>query len=156
MEKIELLFSDIISTLQIAKLYGTEHLRFRKYLDNSYDFLAGILRDRDELVLGIIGEELAFEKEIFFDLSRRLKIMISYLKERGIEKIVFSSGLTKEEFQRFFGFLIMRKEEVKQDPQKHLNNLKITHITLGKLQGPAVTEEGLKNAGNAHAGSLRF
>lgn len=115
LEKIENAIKSVISTLQIAKLYGTTHAKYKKFLDKAYDDLRLALSDRGELVIGIIGDELAFEKEILFDMSRSVRPMIAYLKQREIERISFSGSLDKEELDGFFTFLMRPKDEVKND-----------------------------------------
>ncbi len=135
LEKIENIIKDIVSTLQNAKLYSVEHARFKKYVDKTYEDLSDILKEKDELVLGIVGQELAYEKEIFFDLSRSLKPTIDYLKERGIEKIIFYRNLQKEELTRLFMLLGMRKDEIKNEPQEYLSVAGVRNIFVGKLQG---------------------
>ena len=65
-EKIEGAFKDLISALQVARLYPDWHPQFKKSVDKAFEGLSTILEEREELIIGIIGEELAFEKEIFF------------------------------------------------------------------------------------------
>ena len=89
-QKIEKAFKDLLTSLQTAKLYGPEHPITKDSIEKVYLSLQDVLAEREELVIGIIGEELAFEKEIFFDLSKLLKQMILYLKDRGIERISFN------------------------------------------------------------------
>jgi putative nucleotidyltransferase with HDIG domain len=84
--------------------------------------------------VGIVGEELAFEKEIFFDLSKSVKQMILYLKERNVEKIEFLRGLTKDELSKFISFLVMPKDQVKHEPQEYLTVLGIRNIVVGKIK----------------------
>ena len=105
-DKIEVSFKELISTLQIAKLYPDWHPQFKKAIDKAYLSLKDALSEREELVIGIIGEELAFEKEIFFGLSKMTKPMILYLKGRGIERIAFSRGLEKEELNKLIALLL--------------------------------------------------
>jgi hypothetical protein len=65
LEKIEICFRDLLSALQTAKLYTVNHPMFRKSLDKAYASLQEVLSIREELVLGFVGDEIAFEKEIF-------------------------------------------------------------------------------------------
>ena len=71
-------------------------------------------------MVGIVGEELAVENEIFFDLSRTLKPMIQHLKERKIERISFRRQLSREELSGFIEFLAVNKEQAGQDAQDFL------------------------------------
>jgi putative nucleotidyltransferase with HDIG domain len=134
LDRIENAFRSLILVLQIAKLYSTEHRKFREYLDKAFESFQDALKDKDELVIGIVGEEMAFEKEILFDLSRSVKSMILYLKARGIEKITFYRPLSKEELSKFIAFLIAPKEELKKDHQENLVALGIRNINVGKIK----------------------
>jgi putative nucleotidyltransferase with HDIG domain len=136
LEKVEIAFRNIIASLQMAKLYSTEHIIFRNSVTKAYNSLQDVLKDRTELVIGIIGNELAFEKEIFFELSKLAQPVIVFLKKRGIERIVFHSGLTLQ--------------EEKKDPQEYLASLGISNIKVGKIKvgsskGPgSIKEEALQ------------
>src|SRR4030042_6721698 len=112
LEKVEDAFRDLISAFQVARLYPDWHPQFKKSVEKAYISVEEALEGREELVIGIVGEELAFEKEIFFELSKNVRPMIIYLKERGIERIAFMRGMENEELNRFIAFLIMPKEEI--------------------------------------------
>ena len=93
LERIETFIRDFLASLQTAKLYAVAHPIFKKSAQKTHQSLQDILQERDELAIGIIGDELAFEKEIFFDLSRQVRQAVFYLKERGIERDrAFESG----------------------------------------------------------------
>ncbi len=134
-EKVDTIFQSVISALQIAKLYSTDHPKFMKFLDNAYLLLQGHLNEKGDLVIGIVGEELAYEKEILFELSKTLKPMIGYLKAREIERIVFHKKMSKEELRRFIDFLNKPKEEiVHKDVVEVLASMGIKNITVGKIK----------------------
>lgn len=142
LEKIETSFRDFVSCLQTARLYSDWHPQFKKSLEKAYNSLGEALKEREDLVIGIVQEELAFEKEIFFELSKIEKPMILYLKERGIEKIQFLPGLEKEELSRFISFLTAPKEEFKQKFQETLVPLGIKNIVAGKIKVSSGTSSG--------------
>lgn len=146
-EKIENSFKEFISALQVARLYPNWHPQFKKSIDKAYDSLLGALEEREQIVIGIIGEELAFEKEIFFELSKFLKPMVLYLKERGIERIEFFQGLDIEELSKFISFLVRPKGEVMNEPQEELAILGIRNIGVGKIKaGSAALPEELQKS----------
>ncbi len=134
LNKIEVVFKSLLSCLQTVRMYGANHPMFAKSLDNAYLDFENILADHQDIVIGIIGEELAFEKEIFFDLGKFLRPAILYLKERNIERLVFSRGLNKEELRIFIGFIARPKEDFKGDPQMLLNLAGLEHISIGKIK----------------------
>jgi HD-GYP domain-containing protein (c-di-GMP phosphodiesterase class II) len=145
LENIENSFKDLLASVQTAKLYGSEHSIFHKSVDKAYASLMDVLSEREELTIGIVGEELAFEKEIFFELSQMVRPAIIYLKDKGIEKLSFSRGLEREELSKFITFLAAPKEGVERDPQEHLSLMGIANIKVGKLKAssPAKAEEAL-------------
>ena len=132
--KIEEAFKGLLTCIQAFRMYGEAHPMFVKSLDTSFEDLAVVLADREELVIGIVGEDLAFEKEIFFDLARILRPAILYLKERNIERIVFYRGLSKEELIKFISFVSRPKKDFQGDLQAALNRTGVEHISIGKLK----------------------
>ena len=142
LNKIENSFKDLVSALQSAKLYTTGHPMFAKSLDKAFDSMQEVFKERQEFIIGIIDEELAFEKEIFFDLSKTIKPAILYLKERGIERIIFSRALEKEELFNFIEFLTLSKDEVSANPQEYLKLKGIRNISVGKIQGTPSSRVG--------------
>ena len=133
-EAIENSLRSLISSLQLARIYPLEHPKFKESLENAHNSLRNLLEERSELVIGIIGEELAFEKEVFFNLSKSVKPFIQYLKERGVERIAFTRGITKEELSAFIVFLITPKDEISSGIQEYLLDKGIKNIAIGKIK----------------------
>lgn len=155
LEDIESAFKQLLASLQAAKLYGTEHLLFKKSVEKVYFSLHNILMEKNELVFGIVEEELAFDKEIFFDLSKSARSEILYLKSRGIEKIVFFLGMEKEELDKFIKFLVTPRAEIKTDAQDHLLMLGVKNISVGKLKtGISDTETKVISLFNLYESSI--
>lgn len=140
-EKLEASLRDLISSLQLAKIYPLDHPSFRDSLDKAWNGLLYLLSQDDELVIGIVGDELAFGKEIFFELSKMVKPLIQYLKERDIERIVFRRGIKKEELAGFINFLITPKEKIGNDVQKYLSLAGVENISAGKIKVSHPKEE---------------
>jgi HD-GYP domain-containing protein (c-di-GMP phosphodiesterase class II) len=115
-------------------MYGEAHPMFQKSLDKAAEAFAEVLASRQEMVIGIVGKELAFEKEILFDLAKFLGPAILYLKERNIERIAFYSGLDREELRKFICFISGPKEDFKGDLQASLAIAGVEHISIGKLK----------------------
>jgi putative nucleotidyltransferase with HDIG domain len=132
--KIEVAFKELLTCLQTAKMYGRAHPMFQKSLEKAYAAFKEVLNDRAEIVIGIVGDELAFEKEIFFDLGKLLRPAILYLKERNIERLAFYRPLSQEELGKFVGLVSGPKEDFKADPQQLLALAGIENISIGKLK----------------------
>lgn len=134
---VEAAFKSLLTCLQAYRMYGLNHPMFTKSLDSAYASFEDVLAERQEMVIGIVGEDLAFEKEIFFDLSKFLRPAILYLKERNIERLAFLRGLSKDELRVFIEFIARPKEDFKGGLQEMLNLAGIQHINIGKLKvGP--------------------
>lgn len=133
-EDIKKFIKDFMSALQVARIYEIEHPKFIEAIESSYSSLDLVLAQKNELIIGIFGDELASENEIFFDLSKKITQPISSLKDLGIEKISFKRGVTKEELIKFISFLIAPKDTDSEDLQKYLSFLGITHIQIGKVK----------------------
>ncbi|MDD5505438.1 MAG: HD domain-containing protein [Candidatus Omnitrophica bacterium] len=131
---IEKAFKELLTCLQTAKMYGVVHPMFQKSLDRAYAAFEVVLAERQEMVIGIVGDELAFEKEILFDLGKLLRSAVLYLKERNIERLAFYRGLNKDELGKFVGLLAGPKEDFKTDPQLLVAHNGIKNISIGKLK----------------------
>ena len=149
-DKIENTFRELIASLQVARLYPQWHPQFKMAVEKAHAALTDALKDRQELVIGIVGEEIAFEKEIFFSLSAMSKPMIAYLKERGIEKIAFYQGIQSEELSKFVAFLTTPKDEIQQQLQEEFSLPGIKNIAVGKIKvsGSSVIKEKAMEAIN--------
>ena len=131
---VEVAFKGLLTCLQSLKMYGEAHPMFQKSLDKALEAFTDVLAGRQEMVIGIVGKELAFEKEILFDLAKFLSPAILYLKERNIERIAFYSGLNREELRKFVCFIAGPKEGFKGDLQASLSLTGVEHISIGKLK----------------------
>jgi putative nucleotidyltransferase with HDIG domain len=133
-ERIEVAFRSLMSALQIATLYSIKHAKFDKFIAQAADDLHLAFGDANEIVIGIVGNELAWGKEVLFDLSRSLKNMIQYLKSRNVERIGFSRDVSKDELKALIGFLIMPRDKIPEDQQQYLTGLGVRHISVGKIK----------------------
>ncbi|MFH1281429.1 MAG: HD domain-containing phosphohydrolase [Candidatus Omnitrophota bacterium] len=131
---IEAALKGLLNCLQALKMYTSSHPMFQKSLDKAFEAFTDVLASRQEMVIGIIGEELAFEKEILFDLAKFLRPAILYLKERNIERIAFYNGLNKEELRKFVNFIAGPRDDFKGDFQAALSLAGVEHIVIGKLK----------------------
>lgn len=132
-EKVESFFTDLVTCLQILKIYTQEHPKFNEAASKAYTSLSDILKARDDLVIGIVGEEVAFEKKIFFDLSKKIQQVILYLKDKGIERIAFYRGVSKDELINFIKFLTIRTDNI-TEADAHFSRMGIKNISAGKIR----------------------
>ncbi|MFA4889128.1 MAG: HD domain-containing phosphohydrolase [Candidatus Omnitrophota bacterium] len=133
-KKIEGAFREFTTALQTAKLYAVKHPIFKAALEKAFFSLQEALGGRPDFTIGIVGDELACGKEIFFELTKLVRPVITYIKERGIEKITFYRGLTREELEKFIDFLAAPKAEMKLSVGEYFAQAGIRNIFAGKLQ----------------------
>ncbi|MCM8830942.1 MAG: HD domain-containing protein [Candidatus Omnitrophica bacterium] len=136
-KKVEVFIKDFVSLLQTAKIYTVDHPKFNQVLQLVFKNLREILSEKEKLTFGFVDDEVAFENEIFFELSKKIKDIIDFFKKRDIEKITFYKDISQEEMINFINYLCIPFEEFKNFDQKNRLNLKyfgIVNITIGELE----------------------
>jgi putative nucleotidyltransferase with HDIG domain len=139
--KPEDILRDLMSALQISRLYPAWHPQFKKAVSKAFLTLRDALEQDGDFAIGIVDEELACGKEVFFELSKMERPMILYLKAKGINKMQFLKGLEEEELGKFFGLLTTPNEEMKLEIKDYLTISGIKNIIAGKLQASAESQE---------------
>jgi HD-GYP domain-containing protein (c-di-GMP phosphodiesterase class II) len=135
------------ASFQMVRLYSGAHAKFEASVDKIRQSLQEIFKERNEVVVGIIGEEVVFEKEIFFELSKAALPLILNLKAREIEKIIFYQGVSKEDLHKFIVFVVnINKDQVKRAPQIFLDELGVKNISAGSVQSSVAASQGDKAA----------
>jgi HD-GYP domain-containing protein (c-di-GMP phosphodiesterase class II) len=143
-EKIKNALLNLSSAIQAGKIYSKDHPSYQAFILRAFQALHDCVARKNELVIGIVEDELAWEGEIFFSLSQKLNALVQYLQEKNIDRVVFLPGLTEEELSRFVLFLIDREKAAASDAQESIAALGVRNIRAGKIralspQGEAVT-----------------
>jgi len=134
LEKIKNALANMSSAVQAGKIYSTEHPSYKDFILRAYKSFCEVLPHKKELIIGIVEEELAWEGEIFFSLSEKLRALLFYLQEKGIERIIFLPDLKEDELDRFISFLIDKEKSGSVKAQEHLNGLGVRNIRAGKIR----------------------
>lgn len=134
LNKIKVTLIHLLSAIQTGKIYSPEHPKYHEFIEQAHNSLQEVLKEKKELVIGIVEDELAWEDEIFFDLSQKLKSLVLYLQERGIERIYFNQSLNKNELEKFITFLITPKADLPEDPLEYLSAQGVKNIRAGKIR----------------------
>ncbi|MBD3246488.1 MAG: HD domain-containing protein [Candidatus Omnitrophica bacterium] len=140
--QIEKFVRSIFAVFQITQMYTPEHKRFIEAVDGAYMELQKILQTREDVTVGIVGEEFTTGDVILFDLSKKTKSFIVFLKDRGIEKITFVRGVDKDELASAITAIFTVDPHSEADMQKVLVTEGITHIKTGTISAPR--DEGKK------------
>lgn len=135
MENVKQFLKSMCAFLTTAKMFPLQHPQTRGITNSTYTLLLNVLTQREELVVGIVEEEIIFDNQVLFDLVIPMQIFISHAKKKGIEKIHFLRGVQKEELAQFMGFLISKKDS-DQNIQDQFFALGITNIKASKLTTP--------------------
>jgi HD-GYP domain-containing protein (c-di-GMP phosphodiesterase class II) len=141
LEKIKKALANMSSAIQAGKIYSTEHPSYKEFILRAYKSLCEVFAYKTELVIGIVEDEIAWEGEIFFSLSEKLRALLFYLQEKGIERIIFLSDLKEDELNRFIAFLIDKERSESITAQEHLNDLGVRHIRAGKIRALSAQPE---------------
>lgn len=144
--KIEVTLKDLLAALESARLYGKDHPKFAEDLGRAYTSLQEAMLEKQDFIIGIIGNEVAFENEILFELSRQIAPTIKYLKERQIERIAFSKGVSRQELEAFVLFLANFRKEAADKVRENLESLGVKNIAIGKIREGAAEEAPEKEA----------
>src|SRR3989338_5035083 len=141
---IAIFLRDFISAWQIAKIYEAGHPRFQESAAQALESLQEALKGRKDIIIGIVGTEFACGEDIFFELSKKLGPAITQLKNKGVERIIFQDGITKEELTQFIALLVSQQAEIKNELKDYLPIIGIKNIRVGKiseLDAPASSEK---------------
>jgi len=156
---VKSVFISLLNAIQSGKIYSEDHPTFKEFVDALYRRLTENLEEHREIVLGIIESELAWEDEIYFELSQRLKSLVDFLQGCGINRIVFKPGLRPEELSKFIVFLTRpgkkRGRESPESEELHgLENIKVSKLrarTAGEVADDPAQERRIR-----YKGSLEF
>ncbi len=133
--QVERFIRELVSATQARNIYGKGHNLTKEAVDRLYSTVTSLLTDRKEMTVGIIGDEIAFEKEPFYELSGKMANLISRLKKMEIEKISVLKGASKEELLSFIEILGGKPVPPgsKDGFDAALTSRGITHITVGAI-----------------------
>jgi len=144
LEEIKNALVNLSSAIQAGKIYSSEHPSSKEFILRTYRSLHKALTQKKEIIIGIVEDELAWEGEIFFSLSEKLRPLILHLQEAGIERIIFLPDLQEDELTRFVAFLIDKEKKGAADAQEYLRAFGVRNIRAGKIRAlsqPEVAEK---------------
>lgn len=143
-EKIKTAMIDLLAAIRAIKIYTEEHPTFMDFIEKAHTSLIEGLEQREKIIIGIVEEEITLEKEILFDLSKKVRALILYLIESGIQRIVIHKNLQKEELIHFISLLTAPRGEISGDIQGNLLLQGVKNIEVGKIMAPTIEEEEAK------------
>ena len=73
---VEELLGDLLSAIQMTSVYGKDHNLTKRAIDKLYSALEAVLSGRNEITVGIIGNELVFDGKPFYKTSKNMEKFI--------------------------------------------------------------------------------
>ena len=137
--KAEELVRRLAAALRGTELYAPTHPLVQRGIDALSTAAIEGLQSAASVVVAFIGDEIVVDAT---RLPKGSATMIGFardLREREIEKITFSRGLTKEEVRGLIGVLSDRKSPVPLVDR--LNARGVRHVTLGRVVVEEVSDE---------------
>ncbi|MGB3056731.1 MAG: hypothetical protein WBC16_01045, partial [Candidatus Omnitrophota bacterium] len=72
-EKVRELITGLARTISMCAMYTEDHKLAQDAIDGLYKILSEVLSEKEEITIGVIGNEIAFEKEPYYEESERLR-----------------------------------------------------------------------------------
>jgi len=121
-EKITELISHLVAAVSNCSLYSVEHPLVGELTEKALEVIQGLYTE-DTLTLTLLGDSLVFQNLPLPDKAAHVHNFRKRLRKKGIEKIVISKGLAREELGKFIAG-IASAEKVLSSP----------HISVGMVE----------------------
>ncbi|MFH1846276.1 MAG: hypothetical protein ABH869_01830 [Candidatus Omnitrophota bacterium] len=143
-DKVKQVIKIMASSMHLNVWYGADHKLALQTAVQLKSVLKSALAQKEEITIGIVGNELAFEKKPFYKTSMRVKGFIEHLNEIGVEKITFLKGVKDEELAKFIEVLNSKIDPLEKKTviaQKldyaGVKHIIVEQITLAQADGEA-------------------
>jgi putative nucleotidyltransferase with HDIG domain len=137
--KAEDLVRRIATAVRGADLYSPSHPLVQRGIDNLVAATQQALQNAPSIIVGFIDDEVVVDGS---RLPRGTAALVGFargLRERDVEKITLSRGLTRDEIRAFVSVLGDRKS--KQPLPDQLTSRGVRNIALGRVVVEEVTDE---------------
>ena len=138
-KKAEELIRRLAAALRGTELYSANHPLVQRGIDTLNTAVADALQAAPAIVIGLIGDEVVVDGD---RLPRGTAALVSFardLRERGIEKITLTRGLTRDEIRNLIAVVSDRTSPIPLPDR--LVSKGIRHVTLGRIVVEEVTDE---------------
>jgi len=102
-EGLARVISQLTAAVTNTGLYSPDHPQVAQYVEKAYAALAELLRERPEVTVMVIGNDLVAENRQLAATGAASFVsnFIRILKKKAVERLTFIAGLPKPEFQTF-------------------------------------------------------
>ncbi len=130
------------NAVQAGKIYTESHPKYKEFIETLFRSIQEVLKNKGEFIIGVIDGEMAWENEVFFELSDKMHGLATFMEGSRIQRIVFQQGMDVDELSRFIAFLTRTKRLDQIDEQEYFSLHGIRNIRAGRVK-TAVKVEGL-------------
>ena len=125
--------AQLTAALTNTSLYSPTHPQVAQYVDKAYAFLAEMFRQQPEVTIILVDNDLVAENRSLPADSSYVSNFVRIMKKRGIERLTFTAGLSKEELQS-----LIRDLASSETMSVHSSS----NIKLGKVEIRVVRHDG--------------
>jgi putative nucleotidyltransferase with HDIG domain len=130
------------NAVQAGKIYTENHPKYKEFIQILFQSIQEVLKNKSEFIIGVIDGEMAWENEVFFELSDKMHGLATFMEGSRIQRIVFQQGMDIDELSRFIAFLTRTKRLDQIDEQEYFSLHGIRNIRAGRVKA-AVKVQGL-------------
>lgn len=129
----DLLLKNINGSLKSKKLYPPGHPAIAAPINKTYQTLMDALKLSNNLMVSVVNEAIVFEDDLMPDSEKLYPDIISYLKDKNVDSIIFERGLSVKELTSLVEILTAPGQLQGKDLQKELHAQNVIHITLKSI-----------------------
>jgi putative nucleotidyltransferase with HDIG domain len=130
------------NAVQAGKIYTENHPKYKEFIQILFQSIQEVLKHKSEFIIGVIDGEMAWENEIFFELSDKMHGLATFMEGSRIQRVVFQQGVDVDELSRFIAFLTRTKRLDQIDEREYFSLHGIRNIRAGRVKS-AVKLQGL-------------
>ena len=134
-DQVEGLIIRLAKASKMYSFYQSDHKLASEICLQVHQILEQILFTRKQITIGIISNELAFEKKPYIETSAKVVDFIQRLTEKGLKKITFMQGVLQEEIFHFINIIseVLKTRRSFEETQKLFDQHHIIHIKIGHI-----------------------
>lgn len=129
----DLLLKNINGSLKSKKLYPPGHPAIAAPINKTYQMLMDALKLSNNLMVSVVNEAIVFEDDLMPESEKLYPDIISYLKDKNVDSIIFERGLSVKELTSLVEILTAPGQLQGKDLQKELHAQSVIHITLKSI-----------------------
>ncbi|NLI32988.1 MAG: HD domain-containing protein [Deltaproteobacteria bacterium] len=120
------IISQLTAAITNLRLYLHVHSLVSQHLEKAYSELSHLLQIKNTVTIFLLGEELILNNRSLFAAGQSVEKFVRILREKGVERITFLSGMTRLEFEG----LIQDLGSKEKGPVRAWPNIKLGRVEV--------------------------